>query len=205
LAAEFPAKIVESGYNRIFRQYDSYYGISMNRRELGEFLKLLPKESKVLDIGCGSGRVTKFLVDHDLNVVGIDISRNMLKLAKQKVPKAKFRRLDMRNLDFLRESFDAALALYSIIHVPRKYHSGIFVKINQVLKPEGIALISVGGSNLENYVDENWMNWRSRMYWSQFDLEKNLDLLRNAGFKIISWRLSGMKGDKRPFVLVRKT
>ena len=80
-----------------------------------------------------------------------------------------------------------------IIHVPRKYHSGIFKKIYRVLKPKGIALISVGGSNLENYIDANWLNWGTRMYWSQFDLGKNLNLLRTSGFKILSWRLSGKK------------
>jgi SAM-dependent methyltransferase len=202
--AEIRGKIVENGYDRIYKKYDSYYGISMNRRELADFLKLIPKRSTVLDIGCGSGRVTKFLTDHDLNVVGIDISRNMLKLAKQKAPGAEFYRQDMRKLDFPKESFDGALALYSIIHVPRKYHSGIFKKIYRALKPKGIALISVGGSNLENDIDENWMNWGSRMYWSHFDLEKNLRLIRKSGFKIISWRLSGMIGDRHPFVFVSK-
>jgi len=204
LTAGIRRKIVENGYDSIYEKYDSYYGISMNRRELADFLKLVPKRSTVLDIGCGSGRVSKFLIDRGFGVVGIDISRNMLKLAKQKAPQAEFHRQDMRDLDFPKESFDAVLALYSIIHVPRKYHSGIFKKINRVLKPKGIALVSVGGSDLENYIDENWMNWGSRMYWSQFDLEKNLDLLRKSGFKIISWRLSGMKGDKHPFVFASK-
>ena len=204
MTAGIRRKIVENGYDSIYEKYDSYYGISMNRRELADFLKLVPKRSTVLDIGCGSGRVSKFLIDRGFGVVGIDISRNMLKLAKQKAPQAEFHRQDMRDLDFPKESFDAVLALYSIIHVPRKYHSGIFKKINRVLKPKGIALVSVGGSDLENYIDENWMNWGSRMYWSQFDLEKNLDLLRKSGFKIISWRLSGMKGDKHPFVFASK-
>lgn len=72
------------------------------------------------------------------------------------------------------------------------------------MKPNGVALISVGGSNLENDIDENWMNWGTRMYWSQFDLDKNLELLRRSGFKVLSWRLSGEKGDRHPFVLVTK-
>ena len=204
MVAEAHRKIVESGYDRIFNQYDSYYGISMNRRELADFIRLLPKDSKVLDIGCGSGRVSKFLFDHELKVVGIDISRNMLKLAKQKVPDAVFQRKDMRDLDFPKEFFDGVLALYSIIHLPRKYHFEIFKKINRLLKQNGIVLISVGGINLENYIDDNWMNWGSKMFWSHFDLQKNLDLLEKAGFKTISCRLSGLKEDKHPFVLARK-
>jgi len=72
------------------------------------------------------------------------------------------------------------------------------------LKPKGIALLSVGGSNLENDIDDNWMNWGTRMYWSQFDLDKNFELLRRSGFKVLSWSLSGEKGDKHPFVFVTK-
>src|SRR5579872_6566727 len=195
MPSESPGKIVENGYDRIYKQYDNYRKISVNRRELDRFLKLIPKGSTVLDIGCGSGRITKFLTDHDLNVVGIDISRNMLKLAEERTPEAEFLKQDMRKLDFPKQSFDGALALYSIIHVPRKYHSAIFKKIHRILRPKGIALLSVGGSNLENDIDENWMNWGARMHWSQFDLEKNLKLLR-SGFKVLSWRLSGEKGDK---------
>jgi ubiquinone/menaquinone biosynthesis C-methylase UbiE len=198
------SETVEDGYDRIYKQYDSYRSISANRRELNDFLKLLPTGSKVLDIGCGSGKIAKYLTDHGHNLVGIDISRNMLKLAKHAVPAAEFHKQDVCDLDFPEGSFDGALALYSIIHVPRKYHFGIFKKINRILKPKGIALISVGGSNLENYIDENWMNWGSRMYWSHFELEKNLILLRKSGFKIISRRLSGMKGDKHPFGLASK-
>ena len=67
--------------------------------------------------------------------------------AKQKSPEAEFTDKDVRNLDFPEESLEGVLALYSIIHVPRKYHSAIFKKINRVLKPKGIALISVGGSD----------------------------------------------------------
>lgn len=202
--AEIARRIVESGYDRIFKHYDSYYGISMDRRVLADFVELLPRGSGILDIGCGSGRVAEFLSDREFDVVGIDISRKMLELAKEKVPNVEFLRQDMRSLDFPRETFDGVLALYSIIHVPRKYHPGIFKKINRVLKPKGIAMISVGGTNLENYLDENWMNWGSRMYWSHFDLGTNLNLLKKAGFDIISWRLSGMKDDKHPFVLARK-
>jgi|SRR5579872_3507652 len=114
MPSESPGKIVENGYDRIYKQYDNYRKISVNRRELDRFLKLIPKGSTVLDIGCGSGRITKFLTDHDLNVVGIDISRNMLKLAEERTPEAEFLKQDMRKLDFPKKSFDGALALYSI-------------------------------------------------------------------------------------------
>ena len=199
-----PKKIVEVGYDRISHNYNEYRRISVNKRELDSFLDHLPKQSTILDIGCGSGLVAKFLTDKGLKVIGIDTSRNMLTLARKIAPSAKFYKIDMKQMRFPSNEFDGVMALYSIIHVPRKYHVRIFKKIYQILKPNGIALLSVGGSNLENSIEDNWMNWGTKMYWSHFDKDTNFKLVKRSGFKIISCRLSGEKGDKHPFILAQK-
>jgi ubiquinone/menaquinone biosynthesis C-methylase UbiE len=52
--------------------------------------------------------------------VGIDLSENMLRLAKRNMPQTTFIRKDMTKLDFADNSFDGLTAFYSIIHVPRE-------------------------------------------------------------------------------------
>jgi SAM-dependent methyltransferase len=138
-----------------------------------------------------------------LKVTGIDISKNMLKLASHCAPEAKFYKMDLTRMRFADNSFDGVLALYSIIHVPRTYRESIFKNINRITKPDGIVLLSVGGSDLEDFIDDNWMNWGPKLYWSHFDKDTNLRLVERAGFDIISCRLSGEKGDKHPFILAR--
>src|ERR1022692_1770368 len=98
--------IVERGYDRIFDSYNKYRRIRMNRRELDDFVSCLPKESKILDIGCGTGLVAKFLTDRGFKVIGIDISRNMLSLARQIAPAAKFYKRDMTRMRFAENMFD---------------------------------------------------------------------------------------------------
>jgi ubiquinone/menaquinone biosynthesis C-methylase UbiE len=176
----------------------------VNKRELDEFVRRLPPHSTILDIGCGSGLVAKFLMDRGLRVTGIDISKNMLKLARQCAPEAKFYKMDMTRMRFVDNSFDGVVALYSIIHLPRIFHERIFKKISRITRTNGIVLLSVGGSNLENSIEDNWMNWGAKLYWSHFDKEVNLKLLERAGFEIISCRLSGEKGDKHPFIITRR-
>jgi ubiquinone/menaquinone biosynthesis C-methylase UbiE len=197
-------QIVESGYNRIFDHYNKYRRISANKHELDNFVKHLPKQSTILDMGCGSGLVAKFLMDRGIKVIGIDVSRNMVNLARKSAPAAKFYKIDMTRMRFADNEFDGVVALYSIIHVPRTHHARIFKEINRITKSDGIVLLSVGGSDLENYIDDNWMNWGSKMYWSHFDKNTNLGLVKKAGFEIISCRLSGEEGDKHPFILARR-
>ncbi|MBU4246208.1 MAG: class I SAM-dependent methyltransferase [Nanoarchaeota archaeon] len=53
-------------------------------KEVSDFLEKLPKQSFVLDIGCGNGRHIIEAKKRGLDAVGIDISKNMLKIAKKK-------------------------------------------------------------------------------------------------------------------------
>ncbi len=198
-----PQQIVESGYNRIYRKYHAKRTLKSNKRMLVDLVKYLPKNSKVLDAGCGAGYpVAKFLVDKKFDVVGIDISKNMLQLAKRIVPKAKFCKMDMAKMKFPKNSFNAITCFYSIIHVPRKSHPKIIRKFYSILKPKGMLLISVGLTGFESGIEQNWMG--AKMFWSQFWKETNLKMIKKAGFRIIWTKPVGSKNDRHLFVLAQK-
>ncbi len=197
-----PREIVEHGYDIIYKTYHDQRNVWQNKKELKDFIKHLPKRSKVLDVGCGSGYVAKFLNSKKLSVVGIDVSKNMLKLAKKNVPTAKFAKMDMTNLEFPNESFEGIVCLYSIIHVPRKFHFKILGKFHKTLKSDGFLLISVGLGDTKEGVEENWLG--AKMYWSHFNKETNLKLIKKIGFEIIWSRVIGPRNDKHLFVLAEK-
>ena len=130
-------RIVREGYDRIAEEYDASRSKFDHSKELNKFVGLLPKNARVLDVGCGAGvPVAKFLVESGFKVVGIDFSDNMLKLARKNVPKAVFIEKDMNKLDFAVSSFDGLTAFYSIIHVPKEKHSQLFESFHRILKPE---------------------------------------------------------------------
>jgi len=130
-------EIVRRGYDSRAEEYNANRHLYDNRKELGEFASLLPKNAKVLDVGCGAGvPVSEFLVHSGFDVTGIDFSENMLKLARKNVPKARFSKRDMTKLNFENESFDGLTAFYSIIHVSRQKHFSLFQSFHRILKPE---------------------------------------------------------------------
>jgi len=174
--------LVKKGYNKIAVEYQADRHTLDNMKELEELASFLPKGAKVLDAGCGAGvPATKFLADSGFEVVGIDFSENMLKLARKNVPNATFIRKDMTKLDFADNSFDGLTALYSIIHVPREKHALLFESFHKILKSEGIMLVCMGPDEWEATKEY----YGTSMFWSHHSPAKSLQLAKDAGFQTI--------------------
>ena len=193
-------ELVEEGYEKIAEEYHVSRGIFDNEKELNEFAGLLPKGAKILDVGCGAGvPVTKFLIDSGFEVIGIDLSERMLKLAREHVPKAKFIKMNMTDLEFEENSFDGLVAFYSIFHVSRKKHSAIFQKFHEILKPDGIMLISLGSKEWEGTEEFHG----AEMFWSFYSPEKSLQMIKDIGFEIISEKHISSGGETHYWVLAK--
>jgi ubiquinone/menaquinone biosynthesis C-methylase UbiE len=68
------------------------------------------KVRKVLEVACGAGHLAKFLKDKGYDIIASDISKELIKIAKNLYPQIKFLEADMRKLRF-RERFDAIICL----------------------------------------------------------------------------------------------
>jgi ubiquinone/menaquinone biosynthesis C-methylase UbiE len=193
-------KIVEEGYNKIARQYHSERHQFESIIELKKLTQLLDPGAEVLDVGCGAGvPVTKFLVDEGFSVTGIDISDGMLKLAKKHVPKCKFLKADMSEMDFPENSFDGIVSFYAVIHLPREKHADLFKNFYKFLKPGGVMLIGLGSDEWEETAEY----FGAKMFWSFYDPEKELELIKNAGFKILLDEIIERGGEKHYWVLAK--
>jgi ubiquinone/menaquinone biosynthesis C-methylase UbiE len=192
--------VVRKGYDRIAEEYHASRSKFDHRKELKEFAALLPKNARVLDVGCGAGiPVAEFLVESGFRVTGIDFSGNMLKLARKNVPKAVFISKDMNRLDFAENSFDGLTAFYSIIHVPREKHSLLFESFHRILKPEAIMLVCMGPDEWE--ATDEYLG--TTMFWSQYSPETSLLLVKNAGFRIIYDKILLRGGQKHYWIMAR--
>jgi SAM-dependent methyltransferase len=99
-------------YDQIYLKMKDYEKEAKTvRNVIKELEKKKPKT--LLDVGCGTGEHLKHLCI-DFQCTGIDINRNMIKTAKNKVPNAKFKVADMTNFG-LKERFDIITCLFSSI------------------------------------------------------------------------------------------
>mgnify|MGYP006292001339 CR=1 FL=1 len=79
----------------------------------------IPK-NKALEIGCGTGRISKILSDLGFKVSGIDISSSMLEVARGRYPEIDFIKQDVLDLSFSRQ-FDFAVSLYDSLNYLLEY------------------------------------------------------------------------------------
>src|SRR3989338_11580752 len=113
--------------------------------ELEKFVSLVKQSGgkKVLDLGCGSGIQSKQLFQAGLEVVGLDLSPEMIREAKKRVPKGKFIVGDMTEMVFPIESFDGVFAQASLLHIPKKLIPEVLGSIHKILRTKGILYLAL--------------------------------------------------------------
>lgn len=106
-------------YNNIADIYtEKYFNDKTDDRYIDKFLSYLSRGSRILDAGCGPGRFTRYIKEKGFAVEGIDLSSEMIRIAREKNPGDKFQVMDLRKLRHRNASFDGLIAAYSIIHIP---------------------------------------------------------------------------------------
>lgn len=193
-------EIVRKGYDKISKEYQADRHIFDDRRELEELTGLLPKNAKVLDVGCGAGvPFVRFLVKSGFDVTGVDFSGSMLKLARRNVPEANLIKQDATRLGLRTNSFDGLTSFECIIHVPREKHSSLFQSFHRILKPKGIMLITMGYSEWEATEEYYGVN----MFWSHYSPEKSLQIIESAGFQTVWDKITESGGERFYWILAR--
>lgn len=106
---------------------------------------------RVLDMGCGAGRLAAYLRPLTDQYVGIDISPRMVEHCRRVYPELAFHQADMRSLDPLEDaSFDAILAISNLFDaVPHDDRLRVFSEVHRVLDIPGLLVFS---SHNRNYV-----------------------------------------------------
>tara|TARA_Y100000034_G_scaffold72387_1_gene87279 strand:+ start:27 stop:626 length:600 start_codon:yes stop_codon:yes gene_type:complete len=170
-------------FNKFAEQYADFTFTNILQYELNRFISLIPKKAKILDLACGSGRDVHYFLDYGYEPIGIDASENMIKEAKSRVPKGKFKLMHLESLDFPKESFDAVWALDAFSYVKKTDIPQILTTLNKTLKHEAIVFISVrqGEDEKEIEYEKLGKNKIKVSFFTSKELEK---LLIKAGFTI---------------------
>jgi ubiquinone/menaquinone biosynthesis C-methylase UbiE len=154
------------------------------------FIELLKRQpiSRVADVGCGPGRVAAFMTDHDLEVVGVDVSQAMLAVARTAHPDIEFKEGQLDALPIETGVLAGAVCWYSIIHTPPDRLDEAFNELARVLIPGGYLLLAFQAEG-EPLHREDAFGTRLPLTSYRHSVQEVAGHLEDAGFKIYTTAL----------------
>ena len=154
-----------------------------------KLISLLPPGASVLDIGCGAGHKSMYLSQHGLQVTGADFSEEMIRIAREQVPNAEFKVLDLYEVDTVDKMFDCVFAQAVLLHIPKKNIAAILQKIKNLLKEGGLFYFAVKeqreGTSDERVVVESDYGYEYERFFSYFSIPELEKFLSDAGFAVM--------------------
>jgi SAM-dependent methyltransferase len=170
---------IARGYDQIAGLWNSEEfprsnGIKQHERAIA-FVK---EKRHALDIGCGSsGRFIDLLTSHGFEVEGVDVSDQMIKLARQRHPDITFYHADIGKWDFPK-TYDFISAWDSIWHLPLPEQEPVLQKILQGLKSGGVCIFTTGGLDTPSEKVDSAMG--PQMYYSTLGIPRTLNVLSDS-------------------------
>ncbi len=100
--------------------------------------------AKLLEIGCGPGNITKYLLSQrpDFDIFGIDIAPNMIELAKKNNPAANFAVMDSREINSLDNKYDAIIAGFCLPYLSPAESNELISNAYGLLNENGLIYLS---------------------------------------------------------------
>lgn len=117
-------------------------GKPLDRHLLNRFAEETRDRGLVADLGCGPGHVARYLHEQGVAMLGIDLSPEMIRVARRLHPGLDFRVGDMKRLDLPDSALAGVIAFYAIVHFDSSELGAILLELRRVLSPGGLALLS---------------------------------------------------------------
>ncbi|MFH1749904.1 MAG: class I SAM-dependent methyltransferase [bacterium] len=163
-------------YNKIAQKF------SETRNYLSSDFKFMQKWAKkndrILDLGCGNGRLSELFPKPSYNYIGTDPSQELIKMARSRYPNQSFKVSAPLSLSFSSNFFDIIYCLAVLHHIPSKEYRVKFIQeICRTLKKDGVCILTVWDikqhscisksiliNNLQKIIGLNQMDFNDTLY-----------------------------------------
>jgi len=154
-------------FNDLGMDWEAIVNVRDTERETDFIQSALSKKGTILDLCCGTGRHSIFLQKRGWTTIGLDLSKNLLKIAKKSMKKEKAEfplvRADMRHFPFRNEVFDAVVCMFtSFGYLPSESEDlKSFKEVRRTLRKGGRFLLDVANKDhvMKVFQEKDWAEY----------------------------------------------
>lgn len=176
---------------RLFNEYASAYfdkngDLSLYKKTLKYFLAELPENANIIELACGPGNITAFLLNErpDLKITASDPAPKMIEIAKQHCPGATFLCKHAHEA-FDEELYDGVVAGFLLPYLSPNELNELFKLTYNKLKPRGVFYISwIHKDRNESFIQSNSKGDKLEMHY--YSLEYLKKQLEQIGFSVLT-------------------
>lgn len=178
--------ITRHEYDRIAKMYHKERaGKLVSQEQLDEFMELVGNPGGlVLDIGCGPGYDLGYLTQK-YKLHGLDISKEMVKIARYENPEAQIIWTDVLNADLGSQIYDGIWSRDTFHHIAGTSQDWAWKKVAKSLKPGGIFYIIVQEGEGEQVMHEKRVEYAMKRFYHYYSVEELEKLARKHGFEVV--------------------
>ncbi|MDF2437501.1 MAG: hypothetical protein K0Q95_1877 [Bacteroidota bacterium] len=181
LAAGIFSKLAEHYQNR-------FMDVSLYEKSFDHFCDyLIGQRPAILELACGPGNISKYLLKKlpHIQLKGMDLAPEMIRLAKTNNPQAEFHVMDCRNIDQLNHTYNGIMCGFLLPYLSKEEVEKLISNAYALLNESGVLYIST----MED--DHNKSGWKSgstgeKMFMHYYDEEFLANTLKKNHFKILN-------------------
>ncbi|MBL4239721.1 class I SAM-dependent methyltransferase [Vibrio fluvialis] len=148
----------------------------------------IPLQGRVLDLGCGHGiPIAAMMTERGFTLTGVDRSERLLSLARSAMPQQEWIQSELESFEPVGH-YHGVIIWDSMFHLPRHEHLTLLGKVFEALEPEGVVILSSGGSDTDLPPFTDIMLGHESFY-DAFPVPVLLRHCREMGFRILRHEL----------------
>ncbi|MFK8038793.1 MAG: class I SAM-dependent methyltransferase [Crocinitomicaceae bacterium] len=175
-------------FNKYAEKYSSKFKNLENYHDGFNFLcSHLPKKSSLLDMACGPGNISNYLlsVRPDFKILGIDLAPKMIEIAKTSNENADFKLGDIREIHSLNQTFNAIVLGFGLPYLSKEYAKQVIKYAHACLTKNGLIYISTMEGKYSDSGYQKSSDGKDEMFIYKHKPEYIQRFLKSVGFEII--------------------
>lgn len=153
---------------------------------LAEWLGIVPRRGRLLDLGCGAGQDARYLTTRGHRIIGLDGAWPLLRFGRRRDPTVPLVQADIRHLPFRPGGFDGIWAAASLIHLPKKDVAQVLGVLRDLVTRGGVVAATFTHGTRSRIRKDGWMPGRYFARWKKAELAQ---AFRRAGWDLLSLRV----------------